>query len=87
LEPHVEPLPGLERTYTTALTERRSLDERLGSLAEELKTSPIEPRRKEADTEQLKAGLAAEQDRAGRAEASAGRCVSAAAALVDGPFI
>ncbi|MET8861764.1 DNA recombination protein RmuC [Nonomuraea sp. NPDC004580] len=60
-------LADVNQAYTTALTERRTLDERLGRLTAELDATRISLQRKAADAERLRAELQAEQARGAEA--------------------
>ncbi|MET8003929.1 DNA recombination protein RmuC [Nonomuraea glycinis] len=60
-------LADLSQAHTTALTERRTLDERLGRLGAELEATRGSLQRKQADAERLRVELQSEQ--AGGAEA------------------
>ncbi|MEV4562868.1 DNA recombination protein RmuC [Nonomuraea sp. NPDC049419] len=60
-------LADFNQAYTTALTERRTLDERLGRLTAELDATRNSLQRKAADAERLRAELQAEQARGAEA--------------------
>ncbi|GAA3132659.1 DNA recombination protein RmuC [Nonomuraea salmonea] len=60
-------LADFNQAYTAALTERRTLDERLGRLAAELDATRNNLQRKAADAERLRAELQAEQARGAEA--------------------
>ncbi|MGA5759091.1 DNA recombination protein RmuC [Nonomuraea bangladeshensis] len=60
-------LADLSQAHTTALTERRTLDERLGRLGAEVEATRSSLQRKAADAERLRAELQAEQARGAEA--------------------
>ncbi|MED7930210.1 DNA recombination protein RmuC [Nonomuraea sp. LP-02] len=60
-------LADLSQAHTTALTERRTLDERLGRLSAEVETTRSSLQRKAADAERLRVELQAEQARGAEA--------------------
>ncbi|GGP15607.1 hypothetical protein GCM10012278_75980 [Nonomuraea glycinis] len=60
-------LADLSQAHTTALTERRTLDERLGRLGAELEATRSSLQRKQADAERLRVELQSEQARGAEA--------------------
>ncbi|MEU4516446.1 DNA recombination protein RmuC [Nonomuraea wenchangensis] len=60
-------LDDLSQAHTTALTERRTLDEQLGRLGAELEAARNSLQRKEADAERLRVALQSEQARGAEA--------------------